>query len=63
MELSIQVSVISNRQSLQIHTTMAPEGDPPTVAPKDDYIFSRDFLDINRYVTLYYSTNQHMNEV
>ncbi|KAG6364263.1 hypothetical protein INS49_005862 [Diaporthe citri] len=27
---------------------MAPEADPHTVAPRDDYIFSRDFLDINR---------------
>ncbi|KAK7723476.1 hypothetical protein SLS63_008889 [Diaporthe eres] len=31
---------------------MAPEAESPTMAPKDDYIFSRDFLDINRFVTV-----------
>lgn len=42
---------------------MAPEVDPPTVAPKDDYIFSRDFLDINRYVTVYSYSGQNMNQI
>lgn len=42
---------------------MAPEGELPTAAAKDDYFFTRDSLDVNRYLAVYSSSGQNVARV